>query len=45
VKIAVFGCAIDKDEGETKGTFVLNTAEEVIYLTFFLITWLIFLFS
>jgi T-complex protein 1 subunit theta len=28
-KIAVFGCAIDRDEGETKGTIVLNTAEEL----------------
>jgi T-complex protein 1 subunit theta len=28
-RIAVFGCAIDRDEGETKGTIVLNTAEEL----------------
>lgn len=28
-KIAVFGCAIDKDEGETKGTIVLHNAAEL----------------
>ncbi|KAH7825504.1 chaperonin containing TCP1, group II (cytosolic) [Monocercomonoides exilis] len=28
-KIAVFGCAIDRDEGETKGTIVMNTADEL----------------
>ncbi|KAK2959370.1 putative T-complex protein 1 subunit theta [Blattamonas nauphoetae] len=28
-KIAVFGCAINKDEGETAGTIVLKTASEL----------------
>lgn len=28
-KVAVFGCAIDRDEGETKGTIVMETAEQL----------------
>ncbi|KAA6392708.1 MAG: putative T-complex protein 1 subunit theta [Streblomastix strix] len=28
-KIAVYGCAIEKEEGETKGTIVLNSAQEL----------------
>eukprot|EP00708_Paratrimastix_pyriformis_P002355 GAFH01001101.1.p1 GENE.GAFH01001101.1~~GAFH01001101.1.p1 ORF type:complete len:549 (-),score=203.73 GAFH01001101.1:326-1903(-) len=28
-KLAVFGCAVDKDEGETKGTITISNADEL----------------